>query len=850
MSEAVPRRRALGLLGVLGAALGAAACVPAPPPGTRPRKVSAAAPRAGSTARIDGLLDRLTLEEKTVLLHGAPDPAPLGQAGYVPGIPRLGIPALRLADGPAGVRVAEPATALPAPVLLASAFDPALARAYGRVIGREGRALGQDVLLSPMANLIRTPFAGRNFETFAEDPKLTADLVAEVVRGIQDEGLIAAVKHFALNNQEKGRDTVDVIAAEQTLHETELRGFEAAVAAGAGAVMGAYNKVNGVYACESKPLLEELLRGRWGFGGWVMSDWDATHSTVASIGAGLDMEMPGGTHYGAPLREAVRGGSVHEDAVNLAVRRVLVTMDRFGLLVEHPAARPARDAAAGAEVARRVAVAGAVLLRNEHGTLPLTGAAARSIAVIGPTGQTPFVGGGGSAHVIPDAAAAPLTAIRRRAGNGSTVRYALGEDVYGRPLPAKLLSPDAGLDDRRVDAGRTWTYEGTFRLAADDEWTLLVHYTGKRPGVRLDGEELFPVRPGVAEQFAGGLLGAAPDGLAVRRRTLALKAGEHRLAVSAEGGPKGQRLRLRHTTKATRAADLGEAVRAAKAARSVVLFAYEDATEGSDRASLGLPGGQAALIEAVAAANPRTTVVLNTSSSTTMPWLARTGAVLQMYYPGQEGAGATADVLFGDVDPGGRLTQTFPADEHATPVGGDAMRYPGLGGRQEYSEGVHVGHRWYDAQRVAPLFAFGHGHSYTTWEYEKLTVRPGGAGGAGGAGSAGDADGAKARHGGLRVEFTVRNTGRRKGTEVAQVYVGPSPDLKLEQPVRALAGYRRLTLAPGEAQRVVIDIDARTLSSWDPQRHAWVLGSGRREVFAGRSSRELPLRAKALVTTG
>ncbi len=273
-------------------------------------------------------------------------------------------------------------------------------------------------------------------------------------------------------------------------------------------------------------------------------------------------------------------------------------------------------------------------------------------------------------------------------------------------------------------------------------------------------------------------------------------------------------------------------MKTAKSARSVVLFAYEDATEGRDRTSLALPGGQERLIEAVAAANPRTTVVLNTSSGTTMPWLSRTGAVLQMYYPGQEGAGATADLLFGDVDPGGRLTQTFPADEQAMPVGGDPRRYPGVGGRQEYSEGVHVGHRWYDAQQVTPLFPFGHGLSYTTWQYEKLTVRPGGAHG---------------RPGGLRVEFTVRNTGRRKGTEVAQVYVGPSPELQLDQPVRALAGYRRLTLAPGQAQRVTVDVDARALSSWDPERHAWVLGTGRRAVFAGRSSRDLPLKSKVVV---
>ncbi|MEU6758107.1 glycoside hydrolase family 3 C-terminal domain-containing protein [Streptomyces sp. NPDC046685] len=842
MSEALSRRCALRLLGSAGAVgtvLAAGSCAPTLPPGAGSRTGPPAAPAAagpGSAARIDSLLARLTLDEKTALLHGAPDPAPLGQAGYVPGVPRLGIPALRLADGPAGVRVTARSTALPAPVMLASAFDPALAREYGRVLGREGRALGQDVLLAPLVNLIRTPYAGRAFETFAEDPRLTADLARELVRGIQDEGLIAAVKHFALNNQEQGRDTVDVIAAEQTLHETELRGFEAAVAAGAGAVMGASNKVDGVYACESKPLLDALLRKQWGFDGWVVSGWDAAHSTVAAIGAGLDMEMPGGTHFGRPLRDAVRGGSVPQAAVDLAVHRVLTTMDRFGLLAARPAARPARDAAAGARVARKVATAGAVLLRNEHGTLPLSGAAARSIAVIGPTGQVPFVGGGGSAHVVPDGAAAPLAAIRRRAGKGATVRYALGEDLYGRPLPAGLLAPPADLDDRFVDAGRGWSHAGEFRLAADDEWTLLVHYTGRqRPGVRLDGQELFPVREGVAEHFAGGLLGSAPDGMTVRRRTLTLEPGLHRLAVNAQGGARGQRFRIRYTTGASRAADLAEAVRTAKSASSVVLFAYEDATEGRDRTSLALPGGQDRLIEAVAAANPRTTVVLNTPSATAMPWLSRTGAVLQMYYPGQEGAGATADVLFGDVDPGGRLTQTFPADEQHTPVGGDPLRYPGVGGRQEYAEGVHVGHRWYDAQQVTPLFPFGHGLSYTSWHYEGLTVRDGAAGG---------------RSGGLRVEFTVRNTGRRKGTEVAQVYIGPSRELRLDQPVRALAGYRRITLAPGEAQRVTVDVDARALSSWDPERRAWVLGSGRREVFAGRSSRELPLRSKVVVGSG
>ncbi|MFG2294248.1 beta-glucosidase [Streptomyces sp. NPDC048603] len=837
LSEALSRRSALRLLGAAGAALGTAGtagCVADLPPGTAPRTAGTASggagagpARPGSAVRVDALLEHLTLDEKTALLHGTRDPAPLGQAAYVPGVPRLDVPVLRIAHGPNGISVAKPATALPAPVMLASAFDPGLAREYGRVLGREGRSLGQDLLLAPVANLIRTPYGGRNFESLAEDPRLTADLVAELVRGIQDEGLIAAVGRFALDNQQHGRGTLDVTVDEQTLQETELRGFESAVAAGAGALVGAYNKVNGVRAGESRLLLDELLRARWGFDGWVVSDWNATHSTVAAITSGLDMELPAGIHFGAPLRQAVRAGTVSEPAVDQAVRRVLGTMDRFGLLDGRAPRRPPRDPVAGARVARRVATAGAVLLRNERGTLPLAGAAARSIAVIGPSGGVPFVSGGGAAHVVPDRAAAPLAAIRQRAGRNATVRYALGEDVHGRPIPAAMLTPPVAFEDQRVDAGRSRGWEASFTLPEDDEWTLLLHHSGLRPEVRIDGEEVFPVRPGVAEPFTGALLGTAPDGLTVRRRTLGLKAGPHKLAVTARGGTTGQRFRLRHTTRAGRAADLAEAVKTAGAAHSVVLFAYEDAAPGADRTTLALPGGQQALIEAVTAANPRTTVVLNTSSATAMPWLDRTGAVLQMYYPGQEGAAATADVLFGDADPGGRLTQTFPAGERAHPVGGDLLRYPGVGGRQEYSEGVHVGHRWYDAQRVAPLFPFGHGLSYTTWRYEQPAVR--------------------SEDGALRVEFTVRNTGRRKGTEVAQVYVGPSPDLTLDQPVRALAGYRKIVLGPGQAQRVTVTLDRRALSSWDPARHAWVLGTGRREVFVGRSSRELPLRAKAVV---
>ncbi|MFJ9823763.1 glycoside hydrolase family 3 C-terminal domain-containing protein [Streptomyces sp. NPDC101160] len=832
-SRPTSRRRLL--LALAGAA--ALTVAPALPGGARATARGRRIATGRVSERVDRLLQQLTLDEKTTLLHGHTDPRDLGQAGYVPGVPRLGIPALRLADGPAGVRVHEPATALPAPVMLAAAFDPALARAYGQVIGREGRALGQDVLLSPMVNLIRTPYAGRNFETFAEDPLLAADLVAAEVRGIQAEGLIATVKHLALNNQEHDRMTVDVRAGEQTLHETELRGFEAAVAAGAGAVMAAYNKVDGVHATENRALLSDILRDRWGFDGWVMSDWGAVHSTAAALTAGCDMEMPGGRYYGAALARAVREGRVEQAAVDTAVRRLLTVCERFGLLTDgpeqtEPAARPERDAPAGARLALRVALAGATLLRNEARALPLTGPAARSLAVIGPTGAVPFVSGGGSAHVVPDAAISPLDALRARAGDGATVTYALGEDPYGKPFAQTGggLAPARSLDAVAVAAGETWSYEGMLTTTVDDDWSFFVHYSGRRPTVLLDGAELFPVRPGIAEYFTGGLGGRAADGLELRRADRRLAAGAHVLTVAADGGAEGQLFRLRAADGASRAADVAGAVSAARAAHSVVLFAYEDATEGRDRTGLALPGRQEALIRAVTTANPRTTVVLNTSSAVTMPWLDATAAVLQMYYPGQEGGPATAAVLFGDADPGGRLTQTFPRSADAHPTAGDPSRYPGQGGIELYAEGIHVGHRWYDAQGVTPLFPFGHGLSYTTFGYGELDVE-----------AVGD---------GLHVSFTVVNTGLRTGIDVPQIYLGPSPDLAalgIDQPVRLLAGYRRLQLAPRERRRVTVPVAARTLSSWDPARHRWVLGTGRRQVWVGASSRELRLTARAEV---
>ncbi|MEV4036313.1 beta-glucosidase [Streptomyces umbrinus] len=788
--------------------------------------------------RVAALLDRLTLDEKISLLHGDdPEGDSLGEAGHVRGVPRLGIPALRLADGPVGPRLTARATALPAPVALAATFSPELAESFGGVIGHEARALGQDVLLSPMVNQIRTPYGGRNFETFSEDPLLCADLVTAEIRGIQAQGTIATVKHLAANNQEHRRTSVDATVDEQTLREMDLPGFEAAVRAGVGSVMAAYNSVNGAFSCENADLLTTLLRDEWGFTGFVMSDWWATHSVGPSLLAGLDMEMPTGEYFGIRLKKAVLDGDVPEDYVDRAVRRVLTVMDRFGLLDGSAPSRPARDATAGARATQEIAIAAAVLLRNDRGALPLTGHGARSLAVIGLSGAVPFVSGGGSSHVIPDSATSPVDAIRHRAGEDASVTYALGADYFGKPVPDAALSPAASFDRTGPDAlapDDSWTYEGTLTVDEDDEWTFVVHWSQRdefgpvtRPGIALDGTDLFPELPDLEELFAGGLTGTTPDGLRTRSITVPLAAGAHSLSVDARGGADGLNFRLQHLTSATRASDTAEAVRAARSADSVVLFAWQDTTEGEDLGTLALPAAQNELIAAVAAANPRTVVVLNSSTCVTMPWLDDVAAVLQMWYSGQQGAEATAALLFGDEAPGGKLPLTFPADENSHPVAGDPDSYPGVDDKVTYKEGIHVGYRWYDAHDVTPLFPFGHGLSYTEFAYGDLRTTPVGLG--------------------FDVSFTVRNTGSRRGTEVAQVYVGPAERLELPQAVRALAAYQRLSLEPGEVQQVVLHVGRRQLSSWSAATHRWLHGSGERDVAVGSSSRDLRLHGSVVV---
>jgi beta-glucosidase len=640
------------------------------------------------------LIAAMTLDEKISQLHLQPDAE---HQRYVPAIPRLGVPGFRIANGPAGMGPADdkpqkPATALPATMALASTFDTGLARRYGRLIGSETRALAHNVSEAPDINIARVPRNGRTFEGMGEDPFLAGALAAADIRGIQENGTIAEVKHYAANNQETNRHNVDEHIDERTLNEIYLPHFEQSVTEGrAGSVMCAFPKINGVFVCENPALLQDKLRGEWGFKGFVQSDWGAAHSTVGSANAGMNLEMIDGTWYGDKMKQAVLAGQVTERRVDELLLPRFRTMFAFGQFDHPPVLSPlptARHDAAAKDFAER----GMVLLRNEHAQLPLDDRAVRSIALIGPFATKAKTGGGGSSAVIPTSTVDPLPGLRQR-------------------VPGATVTLDDGSDPARAAA----------------------------------------------------------------------------LAATADVS---------------------------------VVMVGDNETEGKDRPGLALDGNQDALVDAVAAANPRTVVVVKSGGPVLMPWASRVPAILQAWYPGQQDGAAVAGVLFGDVNPSAKLPITFPAADADTPAN-TAAQFPGVDGVAEYSEGLQVGYRWFDAQGRTPLFPFGHGLSYTTFAFSGLTVK-----------NTGD---------GATATFTVRNTGRRAGAEVAQLYLG-FPAAAGEPPWQ-LKGFERVELAPGQARRVTIRLAARDFSVWDTGSHAWRPVPGGFTVQVGDSSRSLPLQA-------
>ncbi|MFD0691196.1 glycoside hydrolase family 3 protein [Actinomadura fibrosa] len=766
-------------------------------------------------------LEKLTLEEKVNLLTGA-------DFWTLHPVPKIGLARLVLSDGPSGIRGTswdERRTSLlfPCPTALAATWDPALAERTGRLHGAQARDRGVHVQLAPTVNLHRTPLGGRHFENYSEDPLLTARVAAAFVAGVQSAGVAATVKHFVGNDSETARMSYDARIGDAALGELYLRPFEEAVKAGAWAVMAAYNGVNGAPMTENRPLLTGVLKERWGFDGVVMSDWTAVRSTEASANAGTDLEMPGlpSSRWRGRLVEAVRDGRVAEELIDDKVLRLLRLAARVGALEGAPEPPRATTPPDARDRLRDLAVRGAVLLRNEGGALPLN--APGRVALIGPNAVRFSAQGGGSAHVNPEHVVSPVEGLRRALGDGTelTVRSGVYPHLRLAPLPIALATdPETGERGVRLDF---LDANGSLLASEHREAAFFILLDGVPEGTAhlVVRAEMTPEEDGT-HTFAVAGVGDFELRVADAREAVTLSLGggdpveaimrppEHRVEVELAAG-RAVPVELRHTVTPGRfglalgigysaprlpedeelAAAVAEA-RAADAAVVVVGTNDDVESEGFDRASLALPGRQDELVSAVAAANPRTIVVVNAGAPVLMPWRDEVAAVLWAWLPGQQGGDAIADVLTGAAEPGGRLPTTFPATED-----GVLSPVPDENGVLAYSEGTAIGYRHYPPSDVA--YPFGHGLGYTDWEYSSLTV----------------ADGV--------AEVTVRNTGGRAGREVVQCYASSE-----DAPIR-LAGFAVAEAGPGEQVTVRVPLDE--------------LPPGPSTVEAGRSIADLRLRA-------
>ncbi|MCH0543480.1 glycoside hydrolase family 3 C-terminal domain-containing protein, partial [Streptomyces sp. MUM 203J] len=717
-----------------------------------------------------------------------------------------------------------------------------LAHRAGRALAQEARRKGVHVLLAPTVNLHRSPLGGRHFEAYSEDPHLTAAIGTGYVRGVQDGGVAAAVKHFVANDAETDRFTVDNVVAPRPLRELYLAPFEAIVRdARPWAVMAAYNRVNGVTMTEHRHLQTGVLRGEWGFDGVTVSDWFAVRSTTGALRGGLDLAMPGpNAVYGEAPAAAVRDGELDEERVDTAVRRVLRLAARVGALEgAEPAVTTPPEPVDGPALAREIAHRSFVLLRNADGVLPLDPSVHPRIALIGAAARDARVLGGGSAHVFPARTVSPLDGLVA-ALPPHTVGYAVGAEPDDEPAPAgtgfslRSVCRDAEgavLDDSPLPTGQIQWIGADLPAGAARDTLHSVEITGTFTP-RESGAHVFGTRGlgAFTLTVAGRVLydgvqeaGTEPDpfeaftGAPVERGTLALTAGEpvdvslrHIVDHDTPAPVPAVVFSLLHRPpRRDPGALVDEAVAAARAAdTAVVVVATTERveSEGFDRADLRLPGRQDDLVRAVAAANPRTVVVVNAGAPVEMPWRDEVAAVLLTWFPGQEGGAALADVLLGVEEPGGRLPTTWPAALADAPV----TRVAPEAGRLPYDEGLFIGYRAWDRAGTAPAYPFGHGLGYTTWEYESLEVTP------------------------TFARVTVRNTGRRPGRETVQLYVAPRADLA-ERPARLLVGFATVQARPGETAEAEIRLAPRTFDIWDETSGEWTGVPGVYDFHAGSS---------------
>src|SRR5580698_730593 len=783
--------------------------------------------------RLKMLMAKMTLADKINMVTGAGTSQPY--VFYISAIPSLCIPAMGEEDGPLGVGDGlTGVTQLPSAVSLAAAWDPSLASQYGKVVGSEEHGKGAMVNLGPTVNIDRDPRWGRSFEAFTEDPYLNSAVTVSEIDGVQSQGEMSQVKHYAVYNQETSRNTAadDAIVSQRAEHEIYLPAFWAATQqAHASSVMCAYSSINGQFACENDYLLHQTLDQRWKFPGFVTSDYGATHSTVASADAGNDQEMPSAVYYGPALQAAVQSGQVSMATLDGMVSRILFELFRFNEFNNPPTGTTATTVTTPAHQATSTAVAeaGTVLLKNSGATLPLKASGGGSVAVIGPAASAaPADTGGGSAYVTAPLHVTPLQGIQAAAGTGTTVSYTQGlpADTALTPIPGSALSP------AYASTGYGGTYTGT--LTAPETGTYVLAF--QNPGsytvtnLSLDGKTILanPGTPPVSTYSVG----------------VDLKAGQTYTLQLSGGGPSAN---LSWATPSDLAPDISQAVAAAKSASSAVVVVSDDTeSEAADRASLNLPSAQNELISAVAAANPHTVVVVDAGAPVVMPWLSQVSSVVDAWYPGESNGTALASVLFGNTNPSGHLPVTFPTDLSQVPAS-TPSEFPGTDGEVQYSEGIDVGYRYYDANNETPLFPFGYGLSYTRFSYSHLKVTPQDVqNGTSNPGTpACDCNGQSGKQ--VTVSARVTNTGLVAGSDVAQLYLGDPA--AAGEPPRQLKGFQKVTLQPGQSTTVHFTLSGQDLSYWDDTANGWVLPDGTFGVDVGDSSAlaNLPLRGSFTV---
>jgi len=795
-------------------------------------------------ARVDSLLKKLSLEEKIDLIGGV-------DAFYIRANEKIGLPRLKMADGPVGVRNYGPATVFGG-VGLAATWDPELAEKVGATIGQDARARGVHFMLGPGVNIYRAPMNGRNFEYFGEDPFLTARTAVAYIEGMQNEGVSATIKHFVGNNSEFDRHNTDSIIDERTLREIYLPSFEAAVKeAHVGAIMDSYNLTNGTHMTQNGLFNTDLVKKEWMFPGIVVSDWDATYDGVAAANSGLDLEMPSGKFMNrATLLPAIKAGTVSEATIDDKVRRILRTAIRFGWL-DHDQTDLSVSLfnVAGDQVALEAARSGLVLLKNNGNLLPLQKGSIKSIAVIGPDAHPAQPAGGGSAEAVPFTPVSVLEGIAHYLGDTAKVYYSRGIPMLDDISKQMRFTTQAsgGEEGLKTEIFNNADLSGTPAIVRNDKF---VHYEPARGGSGTYGKVSIRwtgfFTPSVPGEYLAFVQGPGENGgyrlyvdqklvldnwkqwyAFVGQVPITLTAAPHQIELDyyVEKGWGKTTANLGIVRPETLVIAEAKSL-AARVDAVVVAPGFDAASEGEsgDRTFRLLPG-QDELINQMAAVNKNTVVVMTSGGGVDMTaWVDHVPALLEAWYPGQEGGTAVAQVLFGEFNPSGRLPISIERrweDDAAY-----NSYYPKEGSKKvEYSEGIFVGYRHFDKSAVKPLFPFGYGLSYTSFTYKNLTISPA---------SSDDQ---------VTVAFDVTNTGSRAGADVAEVFVGDH-HAPVPRPVKELKGFAKVNLSPGETKNVSVKLDRRAFSYYDVKTHAWTVAPGDFDLFVARSAADIELTGK------